>query len=132
MLLENRDKDEEASAHPGLPSPYILGIEDPRATNRAPFQAGAGANWPLPPPPTWQKSLFVVAHTEGILWLTEGMAGFLSIHSLPDCSGLLHVGPRGASLSVPPHPPVLALGPKAFPPCPLVWFHGLKLPTAWG
>lgn len=43
MLLENRDNDEEAPVHPGLPSPHILGLEDPRATNRAPFQAGAGA-----------------------------------------------------------------------------------------
>lgn len=31
-------------------------------------------NWLLPPPPTWQKSLFVVVHTETILQLTDRMA----------------------------------------------------------
>lgn len=71
---------EEALAHPGRPYPHVLDFEDPRATNRAFFQAGAGQGWPLPPPPTWQKRLFVVAHIEPILLQLTGRNGRLPVH----------------------------------------------------
>lgn len=37
------ETDAQPLSHPGLPAPHILGREDPRATNRASFQARAGA-----------------------------------------------------------------------------------------
>ena len=73
-------RDERAPAHPGLPSSHVLDIRDPRATNRASFQAGTGPSWLLPPPPTWQKSLFVVAHIEAILFQLTGRNGQLPVH----------------------------------------------------
>lgn len=113
VLLENRDRDEEAPAHPGLPSPHILGIEDPRATNRASFQAGAGAELAASSPSDLAEKPFCCgshrshspAHRKE--WLASCPSIAIQTEWTPPC------GLERGRAPVPPRPPVLPLGPKA-------------------
>lgn len=122
------DRNEEASAHPGLPSPHILGIEDPRATNRTSFQAGAGAKLAASSPSDLAEKPFCCGSHRGHSPAAHGEEWLASCSSTPPrLYGLLRVGPRGAGL---PHPlclPVLPLGLEAPGFCLLT-----RETTQWG
>lgn len=78
-------RDETRTGH--LPTPIFLHSLHPRFQDRVSFQAGVGLNQPghfLSS--TWQKSLFVVVHTEAILQCRRN--GGLPVHPKPSCPSL--------------------------------------------
>lgn len=112
--LGDQGRDEEAPAHPGLPSPHMLDIEDPRATNRASFQAGAGAELAASPASAWAEKPFCCGShrscsppAHGKEWPASCPSTAAQIAWTPPCRSERR---RAPAL---PRPPVLLWGAEA-------------------
>lgn len=93
------ETDAQPLSHPGLPSPHILGMGDPGATNRASFQAGAGAKPAASSPSDLAEKPFCCGSHRGHSPPAPAKAWPASCPSTAaQAGGLLHVGPREAGL----------------------------------
>lgn len=119
---------------PAFPPRSFEASKTPGPPTEPPFRLGQGPSWPLPPPLTWQKSLFVVAHTEAILLQLTGRNGWLPVHPQPPrLYGLLRVGPRGAGFLTLHVFHSCLWGPRlpGFASQPLKPHNGLGSATSW-
>lgn len=94
----------EAPAHPGLPTPHILGIEDPRDPNRASFQGWGRAEPAASSPSNLAEKPFCCGSHRGHSPPTHGKEWLASCPSPAAQTAGDSVQVRGVRRAAPPHP----------------------------